>query len=107
MIKSFLEALPAASSSPFAFLAYLFVVVVFAYVTVAQYRLKRIASIIKDVPEADRAKLLAKEYNTLPAHGLSAEQWIKSRRQMLWFWSFAAVLGAFLVLAVVALQKVP
>jgi hypothetical protein len=106
MFAKFLEALPEAAASSYAFIAYLFLVATFAYLTVSQYRLRNIARIITSVPEHERANLLAREYNTTPASGMTAQEWITARRQALVFWSAMAVLMCVLIIAAVALQTV-
>jgi hypothetical protein len=55
------------------------------------------------VPEKDRAALLAKEYNTTPRKGLSAEQWIRSRNYLLLFAAFIALVLAAAIVAVTAI----
>jgi hypothetical protein len=55
------------------------------------------------VPEKDRAALLAKEYNTTPRKGLSAEQWIRSRKHLLLFLTFVALVVAIAVVTVTAM----
>jgi len=59
--------------------------------------------VITQVPPQERAALLAKEYNVLPRSGLSAEQWIRSRKHTLFFLGFLLLLIAGVVLATVAL----
>lgn len=98
MIPNFLQHLKDTASSPFAFVAYVCVVAAWVYVIVARHRLKTIAQILKDVPEDRRAEILLREYNTTPRAGLSAEQWIRSRKQTLFFISFLATLIALIAI---------
>jgi hypothetical protein len=84
-------------------LAYIGLILAWVYVAIAQHRLKRMAQVIKEVPADQRASLLAKEYNVLPKAGLSADQWIRSRKHSLFFFAFLAVLMAVVLIAVIAL----
>ncbi|MCK1733083.1 hypothetical protein IVA79_03695 [Bradyrhizobium sp. 138] len=106
MLAKFLEALPTAAASPFAFIAYVFLVATFGYLTISQYRLRNIARIITAVPESDRAALLAKEYNTTPTAGMTAQEWIAARRQALFFWLAMAALMCALIIIAIAFQHV-
>jgi len=103
MPQGFISGLKTAATSPYAFVAYLCLLSAWAFVVVAQQRLRRIAKVIGQVPPKDRAALLAKEYNVFPRSGLSAEQWIRSRRHTLLFYAFLSLVIAALALATVAL----
>jgi hypothetical protein len=100
---TFLKNLPAAATSPYAFVAYLGVVAAWTYITVSQRRLKAIESL----PPAQRAARLKDEYKVLPRSGLSAEQWIRSRRHTLLFWGFVIVMVAVVTLGTVAMVITP
>jgi hypothetical protein len=78
--SQFLDHLKDVATSPYALIGYTLVVAAWAYVATAQRRLKVVARAIRELPEDDRATVLLKEYNVTPRAGLSAEQWIKSRR---------------------------
>src|SRR5690349_21152371 len=103
MPPGFFEGLRTAATSPYAFVAYICLILAWAYVAIAQHRLKRVSQVIAQVPREQRASLLAKEYNVLPRSRLSAEQWIRSRKHTLFFLAFLALLLASLVLITVAL----
>lgn len=107
MIEKFLTALPTAASSPYAFVAYLALIATFTYVSIAQFRLRTIARVLGTLPENDRGPLLQKEYNVLPSHGLTAEEWIRSRRQMLVFWFLVVLMASLLVIVVIAIHEIP
>jgi len=91
-------------SSPYAFAAYIAVVAAWVYTTVARYRLGKIAKLLKDVPPQHRAKVIEKEYSTLPRSGLSAEQWIKSRQHVLLFVAFLSLLLCLTIIVIIALS---
>jgi hypothetical protein len=104
MPSSFISGLKTAASTPYAFVAYVCLLTAWVYVGIAQQRLKHISKAIGQVPQKDRAALLAKEYNVLPRSGLSAEQWIRSRKHMLVFLAFLALLVAGVLLIAIALS---
>jgi tetratricopeptide (TPR) repeat protein len=107
MIEKFIAALPAAATNPYAFIAYLVLIGTFTYISIAQFRLRTIARIIESLPEKDRRPLLQKEYNVLPASGLTAEEWIRSRRQLLIFWLLIVVIVSGLAIVVIAIKEIP
>jgi len=101
MPTGFFEGLKTAATSSYAFVAYVCLIVAWVYVAVAQHRLK----IISQLPPEHRPKALEHEYKVLPRAGLSAEQWIRSRKHTLLFLAFVALLVVTLVLATVALTQ--
>lgn len=107
MPSGFFSSLKTAGTSPYAFAAYIALICAWVYVVVAQYRLKRISKIIAEVPAEQRAALLAKEYHVLPRSGLSADQWIRSRKHTLFFFAFLSILVAIVVVVVIALTVNP
>src|SRR5262245_36648095 len=84
-ISDFLLNLRIVAASPYAFAAYVGVAAAWTYTTVARHRLDRIAQLFKDLPPDDRIRMIMREYSTVPRSGLSAEQWIVSRRHTLFF----------------------
>jgi hypothetical protein len=102
-VEIFLRNLQAVASSPYAFAAYIAVVIAWVYIIIAQSRLKHISRSIKDLPEAERKDVLMKEYSVLPKAGLSANQWLRSRKQQLVFFGFIAIVIAVTILSVIAL----
>lgn len=97
----FLSNLNHVATSPLALVAYVAVVGAWVYVAVARHRLTRVAGVLKDLPAGQRKDVLIREYATAPRAGLSADQWITSRRHMLFFLGFlAAVICATLVVVV-------
>ena len=103
MPQGFFSVFKSAAESPFGVLVFIGLVVAWVYVTIAQYKLKRISKIIKAVPERDRATLLAREYSTFPRTGLSAEQWIHSRQYQYRFYAVLAAIVAVTLVVVTAL----
>jgi hypothetical protein len=105
MPQGFFSVFKTAAESPFGVLVFLSLLVAWAWVTVAQYRLKRISKIILAVPEQNRAALLAREYSTFPRTGLSAEQWIRSRQNQYRFYAVLAVIAALTLIVVTVLSS--
>src|SRR6266496_24498 len=103
MPVSFIDGLKTAATSSYAFVAYVCLVSAWVYVAVAQHRLKQVSKVIAQVPPESRAALLAKEYNVLPRSGLSAEQWMRSRKHTLLFFACLALMIVALLITVVAL----
>jgi len=99
----FLSGIKTAATSPYALIAYICALVAWVYVTIAQHRLKGISKVISKVPEKDRAALLAREYSTFPRMGLSAEQWIRSRKHLLLAYAVFALIIAAAVVTVTAI----
>lgn len=102
IMPDFLRYLPEAATSPLAFVAYVVVVAAWTYSFVARNRLQTISRLITDIPEAERAEIIRREYNTTPRSGLSAEQWIRVRKQTLLFLSLLATLVAVVAIAAMA-----
>jgi len=103
MPPGFFSSLKTAALSPYAFVAYVGLILAWAYIALAQHRLKRISKVINAVEPDERGALLAKEYSVFPRAGLSAEEWIRSRKHLLFFWAFLAVIIAVVVLTTIAL----
>jgi uncharacterized integral membrane protein len=100
-MENFLSQLKVVASSPLALIAYLVLVVGWVIVALAKGRLE----VVKNLPEDQRADVLAKEYSHKPRSGLSAEQWIRSRVH-LYIWSaFIATLIATIIIIVTALAR--
>lgn len=104
-MPDFLSHLKEVASSPYAFVAYICVVAAWLYSAIARNRLKHVSKIIKEIPEKDRRDVILREYNTNPRAGLSAEQWIRARRDILFFVSFLSTLIAALLIVVIAVSR--
>jgi hypothetical protein len=104
MWQRLLDALPGAARSPSAVLLYICLLVAYLIFVSQTYRLKRISKSIALVPEKQRAAILEKEYLTFPKSGLSANQWLQSRRQLFYLLAFVATLIAGLVFALITYQ---
>ena len=104
MILNFLNRIGDIAASPYAFLAYISVIAAWVYTTVAQYKLNKIADIIKDIPEEKRAEVIARDYGPIP-QDMSAEIWIKSKKHTLLFLSFLATLVVISVFIILVLTS--
>jgi hypothetical protein len=101
--SEFFSSIKTAATSPYALIAYVCLLAAWVYIATKGFGLRHISKIIMAVPEKDRAALLAKEYNTTPRKGLSAEQWIRSRKHLLLFLAFIALVVALAVVIVTAI----
>lgn len=91
-VTTFLQHLKETASSPYAFVAYICVVGAWVYVVIARHRLRTVARMINALPEDRRAEIILRDYSTTPRSGLSAEQWIRTRRHTLFLISFLGTL---------------
>ena len=102
-LSDFLANIRYVGSSPYAFAAYIAVVVAWVYAAIARHRLGKIAELLKDLPPEDRTQVILKEYSTVPRSGLSSDQWIKSRQHMLYFLAFLSLVVCLTLVVIIAL----
>lgn len=100
-----IKGLGTAATSPYAFVSYVVLIAAWVYVTVKDRRLRLIRKTLRDLPEKHRIEILQKEYNTTPRAGLSANQWLRSRRMSLFFLGYVTLLVCIVVIVVVYLWK--
>lgn len=81
--SGFYSALQVAAKGPYGLAAYLILALVICFLRFRGKRLDGISKVISKIPTADRAALLAREYGVTPRSGVSAEQWIRQRKQLL------------------------
>jgi len=101
MPQTLIDGLKVAALSPFAFIGYVAVVAAWAYVVSARNQLRHFAEDLKQLPETDRWKAVQKRYNVFPKEGLTAEDYLRSRRQSLLFLAFLSMVVAAVVVVVV------
>jgi flagellar motility protein MotE (MotC chaperone) len=99
----FLGNLKHVATSPYAFAAYIAVIAAWVYSTVARHRLDKIADLLQHLPSEERARVIMREYSTVPGRNLSPDQWIKSRQHMLWFLAFLSLVVCVTLIVIVAL----
>jgi hypothetical protein len=80
MIEQFLKQLTTVASSPYAFVAYVALVIVWAIVVVKTRRLVAISQNLSLLPEADRKSILEKDYGFHLKEGMSAKDFLKAQR---------------------------
>ena len=87
-----LKSIPEAAINPLAFLAYIIAVIAGGLLAKRQWRLSAIMKRIEHIPPNDRLKLLQHEMNTILPPKISADEWIRSERQRLYFYGFSILL---------------
>jgi hypothetical protein len=93
-MDGFLQAIPAAASSPYALVAYGICAVLFLFAGFKLRELRSVLRVIKDVPAPQRAPLIqAVTGKILPAR-ITAEQWIRNNRNQ----GILLVAGAIIVM---------
>ncbi len=102
-MEKFLQALPIVASHPLALLGYLAVVIAWLVVALQTRKANKLFDVIKSLPPQQRLKAIELEYRTAPRSGLSAEQWLQSRKMSFIFAGFAITLFTILVLVAFAL----
>jgi hypothetical protein len=92
-IHDFLAALREASRSNYAFVAYLGVLAAFAYLAVTRAKLQATTKSLAVLAAEERAEALRRLYPEFPTTGMSADEFIRSRRN-------AQILIAFITLVI-------
>lgn len=99
-ISAFLSAIPAAATSPLAFVAYLATLAAWTFIA---YRVRRFSILmekIESLPEADRRPIIEVEFrNAKIPPQLTARQYLDQQRQSYVLYAFFALCGVVLVLA--------
>lgn len=105
-VNEFLRALPDAATSPYAFAAYVFLVFSNFVIAWRVRRNKNLLDAIEKLPEDKRLKALELEMgNVHPKHGLTAEQWLRSKIHQYYFMAFIALAICGTIVLVVAHSK--
>ena len=104
-LQQALRNLPQAAKTPYALLAYLIVIIAWVVIALQVSPLQSALDQIQNVPEQQRAehveKLLQK---TLPKE-ISADQWLKSRRDSYLFYGYLALLAVVVFVFVIAVGQ--
>src|SRR5437867_5917658 len=101
-LKSLLQALPQAASSPYALVAYLAVLVGWLVIALKVNRNKQLLAHIDKLPSKDRLSALQLEMGAVTIkEGMTPEQWIRTRVHNYLFLGFAILCLAGVVVFVV------
>lgn len=103
-VQAFLDKLDVVARSPYALIGYVVLVVICLLHFRSRHRLRgmeRRLDALRDVPESERADILRREYNLVPRHGISANQYIQIQRDQQRFWAIITVILALLILCTV------
>jgi hypothetical protein len=102
-LKELISALPETATSPYAFVAYIVLVLGWLVISLKVRRNRHLLKHLSTLPEKDRLKALELEMGAVRIrHGLTAEQWIKSRVHLYVFLAFVMTSLVVVVLFVVA-----
>ena len=104
-ISRFLENFKLVATSPYAFAAYIIVIIVWAILNFKSNRIKTVAGIIRNIPEKDRKSVLEKEYGFYLKEGMTAESFLKAQRNSYFFYTVIALLVTIIIITVIALLK--
>ncbi len=97
-----LKALPGIAGSPLAVVAYIVVIGSWVVSYLRTARFKILMDRIRALPEADRKAVVQLEMNTVLPASISAEQWLRSRRQLYIVVAYVLTLLAALLLLTLA-----
>jgi len=105
-IRELLDALPGAAISPYAFVAYVLLIVANVVIVWRVKRNKNLLDSLEKLPEDKRLEAIQLEMGVaLPKHGLTAEQWLRSKIHQYYFMAFVAVIVCGTTIFVVAYWK--
>lgn len=91
----------AVSNSPLALAALIVLVVAATILFYKQSKLRAVARTLDTLPEKDRLERIRLDYGVRPRQGVSAQTWLRSRRQEFLFLGFVSSLLTGLLLAIV------
>lgn len=98
-----LDALPQVAASPLAFVGYVLTLAVWIYAISRSQRLKTLLDRIKDVPAAERSKVIQLELGEVLPEKITAEQWIRSKKHRYFFVAFVLLLATVLAIGAMAM----
>lgn len=100
-----LQALPLIAMSPLAFVGYVLTLVAWVYAVFRSRRLKLILARLPDIPETDRAKTIQLELGEVLPANITAEEWLRGKRQKYFFVAFVLLLVTFISIVAVAIYQ--
>jgi hypothetical protein len=105
MMMQFLKQLTTVATSPYAFVAYIILVIIWGVVLVKTRRLAAISRNLRLLPQADRKSMLEKDYGFHLKEGMSASDFLKAQRAAYAFYAFIAVVLTVLIIVVLAIVR--
>jgi len=100
-----LEALPSIATSPLAFVGYVLTVAAWVYAVFRARRLKLLLARLSDIPEVDRARIIQLELGEVLPVNITAEQWLRGKRQKYFFVAFILLLVTLVSVLAVAIYQ--
>lgn len=104
-MELFLKNLSTVASSPYAFVAYVLLIGVWALVVIRTNRIRSLAKTVSLIPESDRKSLLEKDYGYHLKEGMSARDFLRAQLHSYIFYGLMAVLAVIGLLAVLTVLK--
>jgi hypothetical protein len=105
MLDNFLKALPLVARHPFSFLGYVALLAVWLITTIQIQKANKLFGALQALPEGQRLQAIQLEYRTTPREGLSAQEWLESRKMTYVFAAFGSTLFSALVVCAFAISR--
>lgn len=105
LLKEALSVLPSVATSPMAFVGYLATILAWVWAISRSQRFKLLLSKLKDIPESDRAIVIQHEMGAVLPAKVSAEQWIRAKKQQYFFLAFVLLLLTTLSIIAISVWK--
>lgn len=102
-VREFLDSLRSISQSNYGFIAYIGVLAACVYIAVARARLHAMTKSLEVLAADERAEALRRLYPEYPTTGMSADDFIRSRRNAQILIAFIAVLVTIVAIVTLAL----
>ncbi len=106
-IQAFLQAIPAAATSPYAFMAYGLAAILSVLGAFRRRDVKKVLKVIEHLPPADRKGAIEVALNTKLPDTISAEQYLRGEKMKYQFFGAMAVLVLIGSLSAIAIIKIP
>ncbi len=103
--SNLISALPEIATSPLALVGYALTIGAWVYSSVRSANLKTIIKQIAAIPETDRKSTVMAALGEVIPESISAEQWIRSKRQQYFLIAFIVTLAVALIIVAIALFR--
>ena len=100
-IGQLIDGLKYTALSPYSFISYIILIIAVVFVTTRNGKLKLLSAQFSALSEKERLLVIRSEYKTEPKQGLTAEEWLTKRSQLLNFLLILSLILAVIIIAVV------